>query len=221
MFKLTLLNFEGVNYINNDKVILKDFTVEVNSGDFISIIGSSGSGKSTFMKLCCHLISPSSGMIYFNEKDLLQYDPTELRQRIAYCFQTPHLFGTTIKDNMEFPFMIRNQKVNHQRVSELFKRFNMDGDWIYKEIKNLSGGEKQRVALIRTLLFRPEILLLDEVTSALDLDNTAIVEKVIKSLNEEGLTILWITHNPKQNQSNANKRLTIENGEIKSLEVLK
>lgn len=221
MFKLTLLNFEGVNYINNDKVILKDFTVEVNSGDFISIIGSSGSGKSTFMKLCCHLISPSSGMIYFNEKDLLQYDPTELRQRIAYCFQTPHLFGTTIKDNMEFPFMIRNQKVNHQRVSELFKRFNMDGDWIHKEIKNLSGGEKQRVALIRTLLFRPEILLLDEVTSALDLDNTAIVEKVIKSLNEEGLTILWITHNPKQNQSNANKRLTIENGEIKSLEVLK
>ena len=81
--------------------------------------------------------------------------------------------------------------------------------------------EKQRIALIRTMLFEPEILLLDEVTSALDAENTELVEKAILNLNQQGITILWVTHNDEQSRKYANKLLTIEDGQIQSLEVIK
>ncbi len=93
-------------------------------------------------------------------------------------------------------------------------------EFLAKEVKNLSGGEKQRLSLIRSLLFKPEILLLDEITAALDVENTKIVEKVIKSLNNEGITVLWVTHNPEQSRKLANKRITIENGRVKNIELL-
>jgi putative ABC transport system ATP-binding protein len=124
-------------------------------------------------------------------------------------------------DNIAFPYSIRGMKAETNRAGELFQLFNLDKDYLHKNIKNLSGGEKQRIALIRTLLFRPEILLLDEVTSALDVDNTLVVENVMKTLNQEGTTIIWVTHNPEQSRKTANRLLTIEAGEIKSLEVLK
>ena len=74
----------------------------------------------------------------------------------------------------------------------------MPVEFLAKEVKNLSGGEKQRLSLIRSLLFTPEILLLDEITSELDVENTKIVENVIKSLNDNGITVLWATHNPEK-----------------------
>jgi putative ABC transport system ATP-binding protein len=151
----------------------------------------------------------------------MEYNPIELRKNIAYCFQTPYLFGKTVMDNIAFPYSIREMKVDLKRVEELFPLFNLNIEYLKKDVKNLSGGEKQRIALIRTLLFKPKILLLDEVTSALDVDNALIVEHVIKLLNQNGTTIVWITHSPEQSRKNANKILTIESGEIKSLEVLK
>ena len=218
---MELLKFQNVFYRQENQDILKDVSVSIDPGDYISIVGPSGSGKSTFLKLCCHLISPTQGMIQYKGKSIVEYDPMEFRKNVAYCFQTPYLFGQRVIDNISFPYSIRNQKVDFNRVEELFSLFYLDKNYLRKEIQNLSGGEKQRIALIRTLLFNPEILLLDEVTSALDVDNTFIVENVVRSLNQKGATILWITHNPKQSKRNANKILTIESGKIQSLEVLK
>jgi putative ABC transport system ATP-binding protein len=218
---MPLLEFQNTSFINDKKTILKDITISINQGDYISVVGPSGSGKSTFLKLCCHLISPTEGTILYRDKSIMTHNPMELRKNIAYCFQIPYLFGETVMDNVSFPYHIRDIKVDLKRVEELFVLFNLDKEYLKKDIKNLSGGEKQRIALIRTLLFKPEILLLDEVTSALDFDNTLIVENVMKSLSLSGTTIIWITHNPEQSKRNAHKLLTIESGEIKSLEVLK
>lgn len=218
---MSFLEFQNVFFDDENKTILKNISVNINKGDFISVIGPSGSGKSTFLKLCSHLISPTKGIITFKGKNTTDYNPTELRRSIVYCFQTPYLFGDTVIENINFPFSIRNLNFDRKRVSELFSMFHMPIDYLDKDVKNLSGGEKQRLALIRSLLFNPEVLLLDEVTSALDMDNTAIVENVIASLNNKGIPILWITHNPEQSRKYANKLLTIEAGEIKSLEVLK
>lgn len=124
-------------------------------------------------------------------------------------------------DNISFPYSIRGIKVDLQRVEEFFLLFNLDKEYLRKDIKNLSGGEKERIALIKTLLFKPEVLLLDEVTSALDVDNILIAKNVMRSLNHDGTTIIWITHNPEQSKKNVHKLLTIESGEIKLLEVLK
>lgn len=217
---MSLLEFENVSFYNDGKTILQDISFGVEQGDFISVVGSSGSGKSTLLKLCGHLISPTSGSILFKSKDYNEYLPTELRKTISYCFQTPYLFGSTVMENIRFPFSIRSSKFDQEIVEELFASFNMSLDYLNKEVKNLSGGEKQRIALIRSLLFKPEILLLDEATSALDSTNTEIVERIVTSLNKEGITVLWITHNLEQNRKYANKLLTIESGKVKSLELL-
>ena len=213
--------FQNVSYCDGEKTILKDLSIDIFKGDYISIVGPSGSGKSTFLKLCCHLISPTGGHILADGTDLMELEPIELRKRISYCFQTPVLFGRTVRDNLNYPYLIRDKKMDMNRVTTLFSKFQMESDYMDREIVNLSGGEKQRIALIRSLLFRPEVLLLDEVTSALDVENTLLVEDVIWSLNQEGITILWITHNPAQSRKNAGKILTIENGTMKSLEALR
>jgi len=217
---VSLLELKNVTFENNGKTILKNISLKIEPGDFISIVGPSGSGKSTFLKLCSQLISPTNGTITYHGKDFTQYNPTELRRTIAYCFQTPYLFGDTVMDNIKFPFAIRNITFNQNRVDELFSLFHMPTDFLNKDVANLSGGEKQRIAFIRSLLFKPEIMLLDEITSALDADNTKIVEIVIDTLNKEGVTVLFVTHDFEQSRKYANRLLTIASGEIKSLEAL-
>ena len=217
---MSLLELKNVTFENDCKTILKNISLKIEPGDFISIVGPSGSGKSTFLKLCSQLISPTNGTITYHGKDFTQYNPTELRRTIAYCFQTPYLFGDTVMDNIKFPFAIRNITFNQNRVDELFSLFHMPTDFLNKDVANLSGGEKQRIAFIRSLLFKPEIMLLDEITSALDADNTKIVEIVIDTLNKEGVTVLFVTHDFEQSRKYANRLLTIASGEIKSLEAL-
>lgn len=218
---MSLLEFDKVYFERDGKAIIKDFSLKAEQWDFISVVGTSGSGKSSFLKLCCHLISPTRGKIIYQGKDMLEYNPMSLRKSISYCFQIPHLFGDTVEDNLIFPYDLRGRSMDMDRVQELLSKFNLPREVMKEKITNLSGGEKQRIALIRTLLFKPDIILLDEVTSALDVDNTQIVEGVINSMNKEGTAVLWITHNPEQSKKYANKLLTIENGEIKSLEVLR
>ncbi len=218
---MPLLDLKDVSFVNDDKTILKNVSFVVEAGDFISIVGPSGSGKSTLLKLCSHLISPTGGNIFYKGVNMNEYIPTELRKSIAYCSQLPYLFGNSVKENLDFPFSIRNMPFNESRVKELFSLFNIPFTFLNADVQNLSGGEKQRVSLVRTLLFLPEVLLLDEVTSALDSENTRMAEDAISSLNNEGITVLWITHDPEQSQKYANKIITLEAGEIKSLEVLK
>ncbi len=217
---MTILEFQNVNYFSDDKTIINGISLKINKGDYIYIVGPSGGGKSTFLKLCCHLISPTKGNIFYKGKNLLDYNPMELRKEISYTFQTPYLFGDRIVENIEFPFKIRNSQVDYEKVYSLMELFKINKDFLQNEVTNLSGGEKQRIALIRNLLFKPEILLLDEVTSALDKENTEIVEDAINMLNKEGVTIVWVTHNLEQSRRNGNRIITIENGEIKSEEVL-
>jgi len=215
---MSLLEFQHVAFSAADKDILRDISVSVDAGDFISVVGPSGSGKSTFLKLCSDLISPTEGEIFFDGKNFMDYSPVELRKEIGYCFQIPHLFGRTVMDNIKFPYAIRKKKPDSERIRELFSMFRMSDDYLDRDVENLSGGEKQRLSLIRSMLFMPRILLLDEVTSALDVDNTLLVENIIASVNASGTTILWITHSPEQSRKYANRILTIEEGRVKSFE---
>ena len=127
---MSLLEFQNASYINDNKPILKDLSINIDAGDFISIVGPSGSGKSTFLKLCCHLISPTNGNIIYKNKDIMQYNPIEIRQNIIYCFQTPYLFGDTVEDNISFPYSIRNLKINLERTNELFSSFNLGKEYL-------------------------------------------------------------------------------------------
>lgn len=215
------IEFQDISLHKEGKNILSHINIVIEKGDYLSIVGHSGSGKSTFLKLCCHLISPTEGHIFLDGTDLMQWNPTDLRKDVSYVFQTPVLFGKTVEDNLLFPCQIRKVPLDRARASALLNRFRLAEDVLSHPVQTLSGGEKQRIALVRSLMFPPKILLLDEPTSALDKENTLIVERAIAELNQEGITVLWVTHSDAQSLMYQNRRLTIENGQIQSLEVLR
>lgn len=218
---MNILSIKDVFYNMGDLEILKGISFDIEKGDCMSIVGKSGSGKSTLLKLCADMIPITSGNIYFNGKCYTRYNPIELRKKISYCLQTPELFGKSVCENLEFPFKIRKEKVNKQRIVKLLERFNIDESFLDKDIISLSGGEKQRISIIRNLLYTPDIILLDEATSSLDLENAKIVEEYVQELNDLGVTVLWITHSMEQSEKIFNKRITISEGKIKCMEVLR
>lgn len=218
---MPILSIKNLTYEADNTQILRGITLDIEKGDCISIVGQSGSGKSTLLKLCSDLIPISSGELYYEGKNYKEYNPLDLRKRISYCVQLPYLFGDKVKENLEFPFKIRRKPMDKARVIELLKRFNLDESYLEKEVKSLSGGEKQRIALIRNLVFDPEIILLDEATAALDKENAKAVEEYVKELNAKGVTVLWITHSLEQSEGIFNKRITLEEGTITGIEVIK
>ncbi len=218
---MPLLDIRNVSFIDGSKTILDHVSVFAESHDFISITGPSGSGKSTLLKICSHMISPTEGDVFFKDRNFTDYNPVELRRKISHCFQTPCLWERTVRENIYFPYWLRGIKPDQERIRNLFSLFRLPLAYMDQSTEKLSGGEKQRIALIRSIVIEPEILLLDEVTSALDAENTQIMEQVIQHLHEEGLTVLWVTHSTVQSRKYANKILTVVSGQIHSLEVIK
>lgn len=212
------LQCEHVSYAAAGKAVLHDISFAVKSGELITITGPSGSGKSTLLRLLAALESPTSGMIRFLGEPFTAYDPVALRRRIVYVLQTPVLFGETVRENMAFPFEMRHISPDEDRIRTLLAAFQMSDATLDAQVATLSGGEKQRLSLIRSLLFRPEVLLLDEVTSALDPENTRLVEDVITKLNRDGVTVLWITHSPEQSRRLGGRTLTIAAGRLEHFE---
>ncbi|WP_010294215.1 ABC transporter ATP-binding protein [Clostridium senegalense] len=218
---MKILSVKDVHYKRENTNILNGVTFNVEKGDCISIIGSSGSGKSTLLKICADLLPINKGELYFKGENYLNYNPLEIRKQISYCVQLPYLFGINVYDNLEFPFKVRKEPFDRYRVIELLKKFNLEEEFLQKDIVNLSGGEKQRVSIIRNLIYTPEIVLLDEATSALDKENSKCVENYIKELNIQGVTVLWVTHNLEQSTSIFNKRILVSEGKIDRMEVIK
>lgn len=199
-----LLEVENLNYSVDGHPILKNINLTVDSGDFLTIVGPSGAGKSTLLKIIASLLSPSSGSIKYKNKDITQYSPQEYRRQVSYCFQQPSLFGKTVKDNVIFPYQIRKKKADEVRLAQLLEKVSLDPTFLDKDINSLSGGEKQRVALIRNLVFLPQILLLDEVTTGLDEKSKEIVHHLFKDVRKQQVTILQVTHDQSEIET-ANK----------------
>ncbi|MCF0156180.1 MAG: ATP-binding cassette domain-containing protein [Veillonella sp.] len=218
---MAYIEFSHVSFVDGERQVLKDVDLSIEKGEYVTFVGPSGSGKSTLLKLCSDLISPTSGQIVFDGKPISDYEPTVYRQRVGYCFQQPYLFGRTVRDNLVFPFEIRGESFDPALVLSWLERLGLPADYLDKENDLLSGGEKQRVCLIRSLLFMPEVLLLDEVTSALDPDNTILVEGLLQDLRcQHGLTILAVTHNEAQSVRHVDRRVRIEAGRVTAVDWL-
>lgn len=189
-----ILSLKNVSYHVKNKNIISNLSLDIAENEFLTITGPSGSGKSTILKLLANLISPTEGIIEFRNKDINQYLPTEYRRKVSYCFQQPLLFGEKVVDNLRFPFRIRKQKFDQDKAVRALKAVDLTPDFLNKNITELSGGEKQRVALIRNILFKPDVLLLDEITTGLDDDSKEIVHTLIKEVHQNKTTIIQVTH---------------------------
>ncbi|WP_226386203.1 ATP-binding cassette domain-containing protein [Staphylococcus sp. Marseille-Q1834] len=209
-----LLEIKNLSYKASRRTILNNINFQVDKGETIAIVGPSGSGKSTFLKQINNLISLTKGELYFKGKPYSDYQPETLRSQISYLMQQSELFGETIEDNMAFPAMAHNDTFDKEKAKKLLEMVNLGDYSLNSKIEHLSGGERQRITIARQLMYKPEILLLDESTSALDTKNKEKIEKMIFQLADEGVAILWITHSDDQSMRHFQKRITITDGEI-------
>lgn len=210
---MSIIELEQVGFCPQQTTILRDITFSVEKGDYVAISGPSGGGKSTLLKLIATLLTPSSGKIYFEDKIQGEYPITEYRRQVSYCFQQPQLFGETVADNLRFPFEIRQQEFDREKVYRLLEQVDLSKQFLDKSILEISGGERQRVALIRNLLFLPKVLLLDEVTVGLDEESKQIVQQLIRTVHQEGVTILQVSHDEEDLQQ-AKREIKIEGGRL-------
>lgn len=210
---MSCLKIDGITYELDGQTLIKNVSFSIDKGEFVTIIGSSGSGKSTLLKIIASLLTPSKGEIYLDGIPQSKFVPNDYRKEVSYCFQQPVLFGKTVKDNLIFPSIIRKQPFDSTRGKNLLQQVALEPVFLDKKITSLSGGEKQRIALIRNLMYLPKVLLLDEVTVGLDTENKEIIHRLIGHLKQQGLTILQITHDSTEIET-AERILTMEDGEI-------
>ncbi|MBC7406644.1 MAG: ABC transporter ATP-binding protein [Candidatus Parcubacteria bacterium] len=198
----------------NPTIALKDIDLDIEQGSFSLILGRSGSGKSTLLSLLAGLDKVTSGQIIINGQDLSQAKAGKLaqyRSSIGIIFQAYNLLpNLNVVENIQMGCWASGKTPDDNYVNELLTQFGLTHRQ-HANIKTLSGGEKQRVAIARSLIGRPSILFCDEPTGALDKQNETQVTEILQKLHQSGLTIIMVTHNP-EFKSIATDLITIEDG---------
>lgn len=208
------LEISNISFKTDNQSILESISFSVEKGERVTITGPSGGGKSTLLKIIGNIINPTEGKVMFYGEDIQETDPLHYRQKVSYFFQNASLFDQTVRDNLSFPYDIRDEEFNEEKARDMLERVSLSRSYLDKPVNELSGGEKQRVALIRNMMYLPEVLLLDEVTSSLDAENKEIIHGILDTLNKEsGLTTLSVTHDENE-ISQADRVITIIDGRL-------
>lgn len=203
----------------NELEALKSINFTVEAGEYIAIMGESGSGKTTLLNILALLDRPSSGNVILMGKDLQEIKDSEMarfrRENLGFVFQDFNLLDNfTVKENILLPLVLSDEKISvmEEKLLKIAKKLNVS-DLLNKYPYEISGGQKQRTAIARALISEPKILLADEPTGALDSNSTRELLKVFKDLNQDGETILMVTHSIVA-ASEAKRVLFIKDGEI-------
>ena len=193
------LRLDNVHKSFAERKVLAGLNLEVNAGEVVSFIGSSGSGKTTLLR-CVNLLEPVEvGAIFLDGDEISQLgrDPDPIRRRIGIVFQSFNLFPhMSVRRNITLALtevLDKSTQEANATAQSLLKRFNLD-EKIDSYPDQLSGGQQQRVAIVRALAMNPEVLLLDEITSALDPELVGEVLDVVRELKGSGITMLIATH---------------------------
>lgn len=196
------IKLEKINKSFDQRVILKNFNLEIEKADFVVITGKSGHGKTTLLNIIGMLEKPNSGNLIINDvknPDINQKSGRNLvRNDVGYLFQNYGLVDNkTVLENLLLPLKLEKNSVNKNNIliREALKEVGLSG-YEKRKIYSLSGGEQQRVSIARLIIKNANIILADEPTSSLDGENEIQVMNLLKSLNESGKTIIMVTHNP-------------------------
>jgi len=196
------------------KVLTDDINVQVQVGEVVAVVGPSGSGKSSFLRLLNRLDEPTGGTVRLNGKDYRKLAPQELRRRVSMVMQTAYLFPGTVAENVAYGPRQRGHRLLAEQTDALLQRVGLSG-YQERNASNLSGGEAQRVSIARALANAPEILLLDEPTSALDEDSARGVEDlVLDIIRERQMTCVIVTHNYAQARRTAHRTMIVRDSKL-------
>jgi putative ABC transport system ATP-binding protein len=199
-----VFRFQDVSLHLGDVTVLDGLNLEIRDRLVTVIAGPSGAGKSTVLRLCNRLEVPSSGVVEYRGKDVGTMDPLSLRRRVGMVFQRPTLFGGTVRDNLAVA-----ERATDSRYESVLERVGLSPAFLGRHGDDLSGGEAQRACLARTLLTNPQVLLMDEPTSSLDLAATRLLERLALGLAHDGVAVLWVSHDLEQVRRIADERVVI------------
>lgn len=195
--------------------LFRDLHATITEPAIISILGKSGQGKSTLLRILGRLTLPSCGKMVLDNKDSSQWTPEAWRMAVSYVAQQPMMLPGSVEENLRAASNLHQRVFDVKQARQWMEQIGLNHlDW-EKPAQQLSGGEKQRLALIRTLLLRPAILLLDEVTSSLDAISKQATEGLLRDIHgRTGTTILWVTHDQEEARTTSQRVWFMANGQL-------
>ena len=214
-----MIEYKNVALRYTDKDILKDVNLRIEAGEFMVLVGPSGSGKTTMIKMINRLLEPTDGNIYMDGKRIKDYDERELRLSTGYVLQAIALFpNLTVAENIALIPEMKGwgkERVASKTVELLEKVGLPASDYADRKPHELSGGEQQRIGIVRAIIAEPRILLMDEPFSALDAISRKQLQALTKELHKEfGMTTIFVTHDTDEALKLGDRIAVLQEGEI-------
>lgn len=215
-----IIEFKDIKKDYDKNVVIPNLNLSINKGEFITIIGTSGSGKTTVLKIMNGLIEPTSGMIQIHGKDIKKQNLIQLRRKMGYVIQGSMLFPhLTVKQNIAYVPQLEKKKVDHQLIEEWLQKVQLDPSLKDKYPSELSGGQQQRVAIARGLIHQPDILLMDEPFGAVDeITRRQLQDEILKIYQQTKTTILFVTHDIQEALKLGTRVLIMDQGTIQQFD---
>ena len=202
--------FQRLTVLRAGRRVLEEITATIPAAGITVVAGPSGAGKTTLLRLCNRLEIPDEGTVSYRGRPMDELDPLTLRRRVGMVFQRPTPFPGSVADNLA----VAHPEATTGELSTALTRVALDSGLLGQDARSLSGGELQRMCLARTLVTRPETLLLDEPTSALDARPKQVFENTARDLAGQGITIIWVTHDDAQAARVADRIYQLREGHL-------
>ena len=215
-----MIKVKNISKSYKDAIVLNNVSLEINKGDFTAVMGPSGSGKSTLLYSISSMDNPDEGEVIFEGIDVCKLSESELSKfrlnKLGFVFQNSQMLkNLSIFDNIILPGMVAKREsieVVRARATELMSKMGIE-DIKDRDIREVSGGQLQRAAICRAMINSPEILFMDEPTGALNSEAASQVMEILKKLNQEGISIMLVTHDAKM-ASMAKNVIYIKDGKL-------
>lgn len=215
----TAIEFRQIKKVYGEKTVIEDFDLTVERGEFVTVIGSSGCGKTTVLKMVNGLVEPDGGKIFVEGQDISEMDMISLRRNIGYAIQGSVLFPhMTVEENISYVPDLLNKK-DKQRTKKAVEKWmgivGLDEDMKERYPAELSGGQQQRVGIARALAASPDILLMDEPFGAVDEITRSQLQTELRQIYEKtGITVMFVTHDISEALKLGTKVLVMDQGKI-------
>lgn len=193
-----------------DAPILRGLTVDIPCRGITALAGPSGAGKSTLLRLLNRLDDPVSGVIMWDGRPIAEWDPRALRRRVAMVFQRAPLFDGTVFDNLR----VACPDLVSPGAEAILARVGLSPTLLDRTATDLSGGEAQRMSIARALLTEPSVLLADEPTASLDGASRITIEQLARSIADDGVPVVWVSHDTEQLRRIADHVLVLIDGDV-------
>lgn len=214
-----IIKFQNIKKAYGENTVIENFNLDIEQGEFLTVIGSSGCGKTTILKMINGLIKPEEGTILVRNKNIEEEDIISLRRNIGYSIQGSVLFPhMTIEKNIAYVPNLLNKK-NKEKTKNAVKKWmdivGLDEELLGRYPDELSGGQQQRVGIARALSTSPDLLLMDEPFGAVDeITRGQLQEEIIRIHKQTGITIIFVTHDISEAIKLGTKILVMNNGKI-------